>query len=58
MGIPQAMVRCTASSDSRSDLVQLGSKESRAEFDVMFEELTSWKDTYHNTLVPKQVCTD
>ena len=34
---------------------QLGNKDRRVEFEVMFEELKAWKDTYHTTLVPKQV---
>lgn len=35
--------------------MQLGEKDTRVEFDIMFEELQAWKDKYHTTLVPKQV---
>lgn len=35
--------------------LQLEGKETRAEFEVLFAELTAWKDTYRTTLVPKQV---
>ena len=35
--------------------VQLGNRDARMEFDVLFEELMAWKDSYRTTLVPKQV---